>query len=486
MTDFSHIFRAGAKVHCVGIKGTGLSALAEVLCAAGVSVTGSDAGGAFYTDAVLKEIGAPCFEAFDAEHITRDLDAVVYSAAYSLDENPELLEARRLGKPTLKYPDALGEYSKLFDSSGVSGVHGKTTTTAMAGVLFRAAGLPAQILAGSAVAGFGNRSTLRTAEKPVYFVAETCEYRKHFLSFHPNRIVLTSVESDHQDFFPTYEDIRDAFVEYVEKLPETGELIYCADDAGANEVVEIVKKKGMKAKFTPYGFCAEGGFRIKSYKIENERQIFTLEEFAEPFALQIAGKHNVLDATAALALVYSITKDCGAAGRGWNGERLAGAKAALEGFCGSKRRGEVIGEAGGALFMDDYGHHPTAIKTTLEGLKTFYPRRRLVVSFMSHTYSRTAALLERFAESLASADVLILHKIYASARERYTGGVTGETLLERVKANRSTVYYIDEPLDAVPLVEEILRPGDLFLTLGAGDNWRLGQAAMQAIQTKSA
>ncbi|MDR1126977.1 MAG: UDP-N-acetylmuramate--L-alanine ligase [Treponema sp.] len=472
MTDFSPIFRAGAKVHCVGMKGTGVSALVEILSAAGVSVTGSDAGGVFYTDAVLRAIGAPCFETFDAEHIKSDLDAVIYSAAYSPEQNPELLAAQKLGIPILKYTDALGEYSKLFDSSSIAGVHGKTTTTAISGVLLRGVGLPAQILAGSAVSGFNGRSTLTLVDKPVYFVAETCEYRKHFLAFHPKRIVLTSVESDHQDFFPTYEAIRDTFVEYVEKLPKKGELIYCADDNGAREVVEIVKQRGLKVKFTPYGFSAEGDFHISGYKIEDERQIFALAGFAEPFTLRVAGRHSVLDATAALALVSSIVGD---AEGGWNDERLAGARAALEAFRGSKRRAEIIGEAGGVLFMDDYGHHPTAIKTTLEGLKAFYPLRRLVVSFMSHTYTRTAALFEQFAESLALADVLILHKIYASARERYTGGVTGKTLFERVKATHSAVYYAEEPLDAAPLLKEILHSGDLFLTLGAGDNWQLGK-----------
>jgi UDP-N-acetylmuramate--alanine ligase len=481
MMDFSPIFRAGAKVHCVGVKGTGVSALVEILSGLGVSVTGSDAGGVFYTDEVLREIGVSCFETFDVGHIKPDLDMVIYSAAYSPGVNVELIAAQKLGIPILKYTDALGEYSKLYDSSGIAGVHGKTTTTAMSGVMLRGAGLPAQILAGSAVSGFNGRSTLSVVEKPVYFVAETCEYRKHFLAFHPKRIVLTSVESDHQDFFPTYKAIRDAFVEYVEKLTEGGELIYCADDEGAREVVEIVKKRGLRVRFTSYGFSAKGDFRVSAYKIEGERQIFFLKSFMEPFVLRIAGRHSVLDAAGALALVSSIGVD---AEGGLSKERLGGVRAALEAFRGSKRRAEIIGEVGGVLFMDDYGHHPTAIRATLEGLKAFYPGRRLVVSFMSHTYTRTAALFEDFVESLALADVIILHKIYASAREHYTGGVNGRTLFNCVKAVHSAVYYVEEPLDAAPLLKGILHSGDLFLTLGAGDNWRLGQALLRVIQSK--
>jgi UDP-N-acetylmuramate--alanine ligase len=151
----------------------------------------------------------------------------------------------------------------------------------------------------------------------------------------------------------------------------------------------------------------------------------------------------------------------------------------VEEFRGSRRRSEILGEAAGILFMDDYGHHPTAIRTTLEGLRDFYPRRRLVVSFMSHTYTRTAALLEEFASSFERADVVILHKIYASAREAYTGGVTGLTLFEKTKGLRGEVYYTEEPEDAAELLQGLLRPGDIFLTRGAGDNWRLGKILLK-------
>jgi UDP-N-acetylmuramate--alanine ligase len=146
----------------------------------------------------------------------------------------------------------------------------------------------------------------------------------------------------------------------------------------------------------------------------------------------------------------------------------------LEGFRGSKRRSEIIGEERGILFMDDYGHHPTAINTTLAGLKEFYPKRQLIVSFMSHTYTRTASLLDEFAASFEKADMVILHKIYGSAREEYRGGVTGETLFEKTKALRDNVFYVEEPLEAASLLKDILKPGDLFVTMGAGDNWKLG------------
>ncbi|MDR2792885.1 MAG: UDP-N-acetylmuramate--L-alanine ligase [Treponema sp.] len=483
-------------VFCVGIKGTGMSALAELLLNAGLRVTGSDTGDVFYTDAILKELGIPYFETFDAAHIREGIALVIHSAAYSPETNPELLEASRRGIPILKYADALGAYSAGFDSSGIAGVHGKTTTTALTGALLKGARLPAQVLAGSAVRDFGGHSTLSLGS--TYFVAETCEYRRHFLSFHPRRIVLTGVESDHQDYYPTYESIRDAFVEYGRKLPHGGELIYCADNEGACEVVEILKKLKSEKRgitFTPYGFTAQGDFRIKNFSVENERIVFEVNAFAGPFILRTPGKHNALNAAAALALVSSIVRaENGAANRGlWTKTQLEGARRALEHFCGSKRRSEIIGEQNGVLFMDDYAHHPTAIKTTLEGIRAFYPGRRLIVSFMPHTYSRTAALLDEFATAFTGADVLVLHKIYASARETRSYGITGKTLFEKIEKIekiekteplapfRKKIFYTEEPLDALPLIKPMLRAGDLFLTMGAGDNWKLGKALLEKI-----
>ena len=480
-----NVFRRGANVYFVGIKGTGVCALAELMHNSGITISGSDSGEVFYTDAILKELGIPYYETFDPSHIQKDINAVVYSAAYNEETNPELARAVELSIPVIKYPDALGSWSAGFDSAGIAGVHGKTTTTAMAGVLASGAGLPAQVLVGSAVSGFNGRSTLVLGNK--YFIAETCEYRKHFLSFRPKQIVLTAVESDHQDFFPNYNSIRDAFVEYCLLLPQDGHLIYCADDAGACEVAGIVKNKRPHLQLIPYGFNAQGPYQVKNYRVENERAFFSIAAFPFEFTLQIPGRYQSLNVAAALALCsLLVKKEFGGNGSadGWNEARLQSVKNALADFCGSKRRSEIIGTAGGILFMDDYGHHPTAIKATLEGIKSFYPKRRLIISFMSHTYTRTAALLEEFSRCFNSADILVLHKIYSSAREQYKGGVNGRTLFEkidkgsngRLSAKTGTLMYADEPMDAFEELKKILQPEDLFLTMGAGNNWPLGLA----------
>jgi len=473
--SFSDILHPDASVYFVGIKGTGVCALAELFHNRGVKTGGSDIPEIFYTDAILKELSIPYHESFDSAHITDDIDMVIHSAAYSEENNAELAEAGRKSIPHVSYPDALGAYSAAFDSAGIAGVHGKTTTTAMSGCLIQGLGIPAQVLVGSAVANFNGRSTITQGDK--YFIAETCEYRKHFLAFRPRRIILTAVESDHQDFFPTYESIRDAFVEYCRLLPPGGELIYCADDPGAVEVARIIEGENRGVVLIPYGFSAQGDYRIGDYRVENDQALFTVAAFPEELSLRVPGRHQALNAGAALALAsIFIKKEFGS----WDESRRLAAKKALENFRGSKRRSEIIGSAGGIIFMDDYGHHPTAITTTLEGLKNFYPSRRLVVSFMSHTYTRTAALLDDFAKSLAAADVLFLHKIYASAREQFNGKISGESIYEKVNSlnnkKAGAVYYVDEPMDAVEPLKKILKPGDLFLTLGAGNNWPLGTA----------
>jgi len=469
-----------SSVYFVGIKGTGVCALAELMHNAGVKVSGSDTTEVFYTDAILKDLNIPYYENFDSAHVGANVDMVIHSAAYSADSNPELAQAQKLNIPILKYTDALGEWSAKFDSTGVCGVHGKTTTTAIAGVLARAAGLPAQILTGSAAIDFNGRSTLSLGDK--YFIAETCEYRKHFLSFRPRRIILTAVESDHQDCFPDYESIRDAFVEYCRLLPKGGQLIYCADDAGASEVARNIEKENRGIAIVPYGFTASGDWRVVSYNVEKERAVFSLAGIAGDLKMRIPGRHQALNAAAALALTVSLMKE----ENSFSDEKIKLIKTALENFRSTKRRSEIIGEAGGIIFMDDYGHHPTAIKTTLAGIKSFYPTRRLIVSFMSHTYTRTSALLEEFASCFASADIVFFHKIYASARENYKGGVNGRTLYEKtaaVRGGENKTFYVDEPDDAFQPLCEMLKQGDIFVTLGAGNNWPLGEKLFSYFKT---
>jgi UDP-N-acetylmuramate--alanine ligase len=470
----------GVRIHLVGAKGTGMAALAEILAAKGALLSGSDVADVFYTDAILAGLGVRMSSGFEASALPADASYVIHSAAYARDKNPQLIEAARRGIALMNYPEALGELSKRSVSAGISGVHGKTTTTAFAGSLAAALGLPATVLAGSAVSSFGGHCTVIRGDR--YFVAETCEYRRHFLSFRPSRIVLTSIESDHQDFYPTFEDIYAAFLDYIRLLPAGGELIYCADDPGASRAAHSIAKERSDIVLVGYGEKAEGAYRLLDYKTGSGEGDFTL---------RVPGRHLALDATAALALSFSLLRDRAGtpAGAGWQPSQaeLSAAKGALASFAGSKRRSELLGEAGGVLFMDDYGHHPTAIRETIRGIKEFWPERRLVVDFMSHTYSRTKALFGDFVSSLDGADAVVMHGIYASAREKPDPEVTGRRLFEelqkrdRARGQSRSLYYYEGVLEGEAELASALKRGDLFLTMGAGDNWKLGAALLAAL-----
>ncbi len=322
---------AGLHIHLVGAKGTGVCALAELLVGAGAVVTGSDVDDTFYTDQVLAAIGVPVFP-FAAANIDAGLGLVIHSAAYKPEDHVELVRARALGVPVMTYPEALGSLSAARDSSGICGVHGKTTTTALAGVVARALDLPASVLVGSAVGAFGGRSTLTLGDQ--LLIAETCEYRRHFLAFKPRRLVLTSVEPDHQDYYPDYEAIATAFVEYLCTLPRGGSVVYCADDPGAVDVWSRSLRARPDLRGIPYGFTAEGAFGILAYGVQGERGLFRLRGLDVEWRIRVPGRHLALDAAAAIALCATIIADRDG-GRALRSDELSAIVAAVEAFSGS-------------------------------------------------------------------------------------------------------------------------------------------------------
>lgn len=460
----------GYRIHLVGIKGTGMAALAEILLSRGAEITGSDVAEKFYTDRILQELGIAYKESFSEKTINRGIRLVIHSAAYNPSDNVELKAALSAGIPVISFPEALGDLSAQYDSSGISGIHGKTTTAAMAGILLKYLDLPATILVGSEVAAFGGRSSLVQGDH--YFVAETCEYRRHFLYFFPRRLVITNIEPDHLDYYHDQEDLISAFTSYALNLSPKGALIYCADNAGALEAVKRVSRKRNDLKYIPYGLTAEGPYRLVEIKTVAGKTSFQLAGISRNFTMRIPGEHSALNAAAAIALVLEILKSERKEVIPSDWDKIG---QALLDFTGSRRRSEVVGEARGVLFMDDYGHHPTEITKTLAGIKAFYPERRLVVDFMSHTYSRTKALLADFARSFGSADEVILHQIYASAREVKLPGISGEKLFQEVAKHHTRVKFFHRVLDALPYLTAGLKEGDLLITMGAGNNWELGK-----------
>ncbi|MGP1459286.1 MAG: UDP-N-acetylmuramate--L-alanine ligase [Treponema sp.] len=482
----------GVRVHFVGIKGTGMAALVEIMCGAGAVISGSDVAERFYTDEILASLGIRPVP-FSEVNIDDDIQFVVYSSAYSPATNPDLIAAARRKIPCMLYTEALGAYSERAYSAGICGVHGKTSTTGLAGTILKELPLPSQTLAGSVINSFGdgNRCTFTSADfsrsKNPYFVAETCEYQRHFMSFRPQKIVLTSVESDHQDFYPTFADIQQAFVDYICLLPDGGDLIYCADDAGAVETAYLASKKRGDIRLIPYGECANGDYRLEFKDVRNEENRFAIRLLGD-LHVRVPGKHEVLDAAAACALACELLR-----ADGKNPADFADSiKRGLANFSGGRRRSEIVGraqnEAGqSVIVIDDYAHHPTAIKTTLAGFREFYSGRKIIVDFMPHTYSRTEALLDDFAAAFTDADIVILHKIYASARERAENArISGETLFAKVKECGKDVHYFEEILDAKDFaLAELNKSGGengfLFVTMGAGDNWKLGREVLNTL-----
>ncbi|MGI5069867.1 UDP-N-acetylmuramate--L-alanine ligase [Treponema pectinovorum] len=490
----------GVHIHCVGIKGTGVVALVEILHARGAIITGSDVEERFYTDEILEKLNIEP-KSFSASNITDDIKLVIYSSAYNPEVNPDLKQAVKKNIPIMLYTQALGSYSQNVFSCGVCGVHGKTTTTGLCGTIFKELNLAGQVLAGSIISSFNgctytseNLEKLDSEQKS-FFIAETCEYQRHFMSFCPKIIILTSVESDHQDYYPTYADIRDAFVDYALKLPEGGTLIFCADDRGAVEVSKIVLEKRADIKLIPYGFDAQGEYKINFEKIENGKQFFSINAIGE-CAICVPGTHNVKNAVAAIALNIELLKTAGKNPI----EYEKAIKKGLLAFTGGKRRSEVIGRSKTPLgqdviFIDDYGHHPTAIKTTLAGFRDFYKDYKIIVDFMSHTYSRTSALLEDFAKSFESADKVIINKIYGSARENpLDAKVDGKILAEHTKKYHRDVIYCKEFDEAIECAYKMLcepsgdsfKNGYIFVTMGAGNNWQVGTGLIQKLKNKEA
>jgi UDP-N-acetylmuramate--alanine ligase len=373
----------------------------------------------------------------------------------------------------------LGELSRRCKSIGISGVHGKTTTTMMVAAIVRELSLPGSVIAGGASTATDAPASVVQGDR--FFVAETCEWRRHFLSFSPSVLVVTSVEADHLDYFKDGADVEDAFVEYAQRLPQSGEVLFCADDPGASRVARRVAETRGDIRLAPYGFSATGEGRLSDLRFSDGLVMFRAGE--TDLELHVPGEHNVLNAAAAAMVTHRLAAEFG--GPSATRRDIEGAiRMALGRFTGSRRRSEVIGRKAGIIVLDDYAHHPTAIRATLEGFRQFYTGRRLIVDFMSHTYSRTRALAEQFGEALSVADVVILHDIYASARETNPGGIDGTILVgptaaaAKRRGHPCEVHYEADVMSAVPFVRSIVKSGDLFVTMGAGDNWRIGRALL--------
>ncbi len=460
------IFQNAKKIHCIGVKGAGMTALAEVLALRGVRVTGSDTAEVFFTDAVLRKAGIAVIEHFSPENIPSDADAVVYSTAYTKENNTELLAAFESGVRVLSYPEALGELMKEKLGLTVCGTHGKTTTSALLAEVLRALGEDPLAIVGSKILQWGGNAL---AGKGKYFVLEADEYQNKLQYYMPFGAIITSVDFDHPDFFPDAEAYAKVFSDFVQKIPHQGVLVSCGDSASV-----VTLAKDARCTRLSYGFLEENDFRIISYapmeRFDPESVGLSLKQTFEvvyqgeslgTFALQLAGKHNALNAASVIALCEYLKLDR---------EKV---REALKRFAGTSRRFEYIGEYKDALLYDDYAHHPEEIKVTLKAFRDLYPTRRIVAVFHPHTYTRTKALLAEFAQSFDDADLVYILDIYGSARETQ-GGVSSRQIVDLVNTyTRGKAVHIETVTDTIAELQEKTLEGDVVVTLGAGNVWEV-------------
>lgn len=441
------------RIHLIGIGGTGLSAIARVLLEMGHTVSGSDRVESPFTRE-LQSAGATISIGHRPENV-RGADLVVRSSAI-LDDNPEVIAARALRIPVLKRADFLSSLMDGKTSIAVAGTHGKTTTTSMIAWMLSAMGQDPSFIVGGVLANLGVNAR---AGKGDTFVIEADEYDRMFLGLKPTIEVVTNIEYDHPDCYPTPANFQAAFVEFMYRLPADGTLVACAGDPGARDLMDKAKKLGKVV--IPYGLrpTTEAGQPVNVYAsilAPNEKGGFTFSAsvFAEgaTVELQVPGKHNVGNALAALTVAQLLDLP------------LADAARALDQFTGTRRRFEVRGEVNGIVVVDDYAHHPTEIRSTLAAARTRYPSRRIWAIWQPHTYSRTQALFNEFADAFADADEVIVTEIYA-AREP-----------KQAFSSKQVVEAMPRPAHFIAGLSEVsnylitnLRPGDALLVLSAGD-----------------
>lgn len=475
-------------IHFVGIKGVGMTPLALIAKEAGFIVTGSDVDGEFITDAALKKAKITPFVGFTAAHI-KNPDVVITTGAHGGYDNIEVKTAKEKNIPVMTQGEAVGEFMKgtMFDKKllgiSVAGAHGKTTTSAMIATVLKENKLDPSFVIGTG--DIGSLGTPGHFGKGKYFVAEADEYatepnydkRAKFLWQKPQFAVITNIEHDHPDIYPTLADVQAAFLQFVEQLPEKGTVIACGDDPEVKNLLKELdaaaarrfaryEKVGAKKRIITYGFSPENDYILSRVTISGEQMFFWVESGGMSlgeFVLRVVGEHNALNALAAIIVGHEL---------GLSVEKI---KKGLHAFTGSKRRLEFIGDLiSGAKMYDDYAHHPTEIKKTLAALRKQYPKKKIMCIFQPHTYSRTKALFNDFLQAFEQVDCVILTDIYASLREQPDPSISSIMLSQAMLSHHKEVIHLAGLPDVVQYIEQKRPRSDtVIVTMGAGDIYQI-------------
>lgn len=435
------------KIHFVGIGGIGMSGIAEVLLNLGFTVTGSDNRKTDTTER-LEQLGATVHYGHKKENV-RDAEVVVISSAIRQD-NPEILGARELYVPVIQRAEMLAELMRMKFSIAVAGAHGKTTATSIVSSILGHAGLDPTCVIGGKLNSLGSNAKLGGSK---FLVAEADESDGTFLLLSPTIAVVTNIDLEHLDFYKDLDEIKDAFLTFLNKVPFYGLNIICMDNPNLQTLIPRLKRRYMT-----YGLSKQADLRAENITYERFKTRFQViykgVELGEVMA-SLQGNHNVANALAACAVAIELDIP------------FSTVREALDAFSGIQRRLEVKWD-GEITLIDDYGHHPTEIQATLSAVRKMCDGR-VIVAFQPHRYTRTRALMDEFVTSFNEADTLIVTEIYAASEEKIEG-VTGESLADRIRASgHKNVIFAPEKGDVVLTILEMATPGDIVVTLGAGD-----------------
>jgi UDP-N-acetylmuramate--alanine ligase len=449
------------RIHFVGIGGIGMSGIAEVLLNLGYHVSGSDLAATPVTER-LGVLGGRIEAGHDAANV-RDAQVVVTSSAVRPD-NPEVLEAHRLQIPVIPRAEMLAELMRMKYGIAIAGAHGKTTTTSLVATILAGADLDPTAVIGGRLDAFGSNARLGQGE---FLVAEADESDGSFLSLTPTWAVITTIDREHLDYWPDEEHIRAAFVAFANKVPFYGAVFLGVGDAGVRAILPKVGKRAIT-----YGLEVDADVRGSEPIYEGSHSSCRVHAFGRELGrmrVPIPGAHNLSNALAAVAVALEL--DIAP-------ETIFGA---LASFRNAHRRFEVRGEHGGVLVVDDYGHHPTEIRATLAAARRGFDRR-LVVAFQPHRYTRTRDLEAEFVDAFADADLVFVTEIYAASEEAIPG-VSGERLAGLLgRRGKPEVRFVADKSRLPSAIAEAARPGDLVLTLGAGDVWKAGEGLLQLLR----
>lgn len=449
-------FKKPIHVHFIGIGGISMSGLAEILLEEHFTISGSDSKESELTKH-LEEMGVTVFYGQQASNITSDIDLVVYTAAIR-EDNPEFLQAREAGLPLISRAELLGQIMDNYQNSiAVAGTHGKTTTTSMISQILLSAKCDPTITVGGILQAINGN--LRVGKSNV-FISEACEYTNSFLHFYPKYSVILNVEAEHLDFFKDIHEIRRSFHQFAGNTRADGAIIINGDIPNYEELV-----KDLAPQVITFGLNELCDFHPKDVTFDEKAcATFTAmyrDKEVLTVSLNVPGMHNVSNALAAIALSLDLKlpKDV--------------IRDGLLAFGGANRRFQYKGCVDGVTIIDDYAHHPTEIRATLSAASN-YPHKRLILAFQPHTYSRTKAFLDDFAEVLSMADVVVLADIYA-AREKNTYGISSRDILAKLKENGTDCYYFPSFEEIEKFLLKNCMNGDLLITMGAGDIVNVGE-----------